>query len=122
MYVKLPRLDHTHKYNKYNKHLPSYELTHRAGSQINAGSRGGGRPERGGGTSNGLASHPEGVEIPQNDSSFEGIRTNEKLQRDFTLLLFTQGKFKIVFNNLCLYLALYSNNFNKELVINNIFI
>lgn len=63
-------------------------------------------------TSNGLASHPELVAMLQNDSSFEGIRANEKLQRDFTLLLMTRGKFKIVFNNLCLYLALYSNNFN----------
>lgn len=104
MYVKLPRLDHTHP--------PSYELTHRAGSQINAGSRGGGRPEGGGVTSSGLASHPERVEVLQSDSSFEGIRANEKLQRDFTLLLLIRGKFNIVFNNLCFYLALYSNNFN----------
>lgn len=71
-----------------------------------------GEGRRGGMTSNGLASHPERVEVLQNDSSFEGIRANEKLQRDFTLLLLTRGKFNIVFNNLCFYLALYSNNFN----------
>ena len=53
-------------------------------------------------TSNGLASHSEGVETLQKYSSVEGIRANERLQKDFTLLLFIQGKFSIVFNNLCL--------------------
>ena len=65
-------------------------------------------------TCNGLASHPEGEEILQKDSGFEGTRANERLRRDFTLPLhFTQGKFNIVFNNLLsIFSFIYSTNFN----------